>query len=1091
MAAVHQEQAFEEAVEAAMLDSGWHRGQRGSYDRSLGLDTAEMFAFIGATQAEEWERLRAFYGDDANEAQRQFARRVARELDARGAVDVLRHGVKDRGSLIRLAYFMPAHTLADDALVQYEQNRLSVTRQLAYSEKDSGKELDLVLLVNGIPVATAELKNPLTGQNVEHAKEQYRHDRDPAELLFARRALVHFAVDPDLVFLTTRLAGQETRFLPFNTGSAGAGEDGGAGNPTPAPGKYRTSYLWERVWHPDAWLDIIRRFIHLEEGEKPKRGRKPSPHARALIFPRYHQWHAVRQLVDHAAEHGSGHNYLVQHSAGSGKSNTIGWLAHRLSNLHSAANEQVFDKVIVVTDRSVLDRQLQDTIYQFEHRAGVVTKVSDKSEKSKSEQVSEALAGETTKILIVTLQTFPHVLDKVTDLSGRRFAIVVDEAHSSQSGETSAALKRVLTRLGSDDIDEDGDPLTASALARGQHGTLSYFAFTATPKPKTLELFGDRDGSEDGAEGEAVRPFHVYSMRQAIGEGFILDVLRNYVTYKTYWRLAGGDDDREVDERKARAALARFAELSPASMQQRAELIVEHFTTHTRDRLGGRAKAMVVTRSREHAVKLFRKIQEHVGMRGYDGCGTLVAFSGELKVDGLEADTVTESSLNGFSEGALPKAFAYTRADDPNAAADPQSEYRILVVAEKYQTGFDEPLLTTMYVDKPLKGVAAVQTLSRLNRTHPRKEQDDLFVLDFANEGEEIQAAFQPFFETTITAPTDPNLIYDAQRAVMDHQLLVESEMEAFAEEYARAQQIGDRATWEKAHAELYRLTHPARDRFAALLDEDPEAAEEFRAALRDYVRKYGFLAQVVGFSDRSLERLYIYGKMLAHVLRKRRDAAVDLGQVDLTHLRIGRTGDHDLGLSPEGEGMLPGFTGGGPGARHEPPRTSLAELIDDLNERFGSNLGQEDLVSGAVKDAMAVPQVQRSPTKTRRISGTSSTTSSRTSCTSGSKTTPRRCSNTPTTRTSTPRSRAGPGATRTSRCAATSPDRSARWTSARSPAGTRPPRPSGAAGWGRCGPPTTSGSTARWRSRCCAPTPSRRASTATRWRGASCASRG
>ncbi|WAL67689.1 DEAD/DEAH box helicase family protein [Amycolatopsis cynarae] len=951
--AVHTEQAFEDAIEASLIAAGWHRGQRDGYDRELGIDTDQLFTFIGATQSDVWEQLRAYYGDDSAEAQRSFARHVAKEIDKRGAVDVLRHGVRDRGHLIRLAYFRPAHTLADDALVRYEQNRLSVTRQLAYSDTERGKELDLALFINGIPVATAELKNPLTGQSVEHAKEQYRRDRDPRELLFAKRALVHFAVDPDLVFLTTRLAGDKTRFLPFNTGSEGPGEDGGAGNPPAQPGRYRTSYLWEEVWQPEAWLDIIRRFVHLEEGQPQRGGRRPGPHDRSLIFPRYHQWHAVRSLVSHAADHGSGHNYLVQHSAGSGKSNTIAWLAHRLSNLHSAENEQVFDKVIVITDRSVLDRQLQDTIYQFEHRAGVVTRISDKGEGSKSEQVSAALAGETTKILIVTLQTFPYVLEKVDGLRGKRFAIIVDEAHSSQSGESAAALKRVLTKLGSDDIDEDSDPLTAAALARGRHGTLSYFAFTATPKPKTLELFGER-------VGETMRPFHIYSMWQAIEEGFILDVLRNYVTYKTYWRLTGGDDGREVDERKASAALARFAELSPTSLQQRAEIIVEHFIKHTRDRLGGRAKAMVVTRSREHAVKLYRKLRSYVDMRGYRDCGVLVAFSGELKVDNLDADTVTESALNGISEAALPKAFAYTRADDENAAANPKPEYRILVVAEKYQTGFDQPLLTTMYVDKPLKSVAAVQTLSRLNRTHPRKGQDDLFVLDFANDAEDIQKAFKPFFEATITAPTDPNLIYDAQRAVMDHQLLVESEMEAFAAEYERAQQFaGDQAKWDRAHAELYRLTDPARDRFAQLLEEDTERAEEFRSALRDYVRKYGFLAQVVGFTDRSLERLYVYGKILIPRLNRRQDPGIDLGQVDLTHLRIGKTGEHDLALTAEGEQMLPGFTGDGTGGQRERPRTSLAELIAELNERFGSNLGEGDIVQGSAEAAMAEPQVR------------------------------------------------------------------------------------------------------------------------------------
>ncbi|MGH3647276.1 MAG: type I restriction endonuclease subunit R, partial [Micromonosporaceae bacterium] len=777
---VHHERAFEDAIEAALLDGGWHKGLPGSYDRALGLDTGEMYAFIGATQTETWEKLLASYGADTDEAMRQFARRVAQEIDARGVLDVLRHGVRDRGHLIRLAYFRPAHTLADDALVQYEGNRLTVMRQLAYSEKDRGKELDLALFVNGVPVATAELKNPFTAQTVEHAKGQYRYDRDPRELLFAKRAIVHFAVDPELVFLTTRLAGAATRFLPFNTGTAGPGNSGGAGNQPATPGRYRTSYLWEQVWQRDAWLDIIRRFAHVEEVDK-KAGRS-SVHTRPLIFPRYHQWHAVRELTAHAAEHGSGHNYLVGHSAGSGKSNTIAWLAHRLSNLHGADNEPVFDKVIVVTDRSVLDRQLQDTIYQFEHKAGVVRKISEKSEGSKSEQVAEALSGATAKVLIVTLQTFPYALEKIEGLRGKRFAVIVDEAHSPQSGESAAALKRVLLKLGSDEIDENGDLLTASALARGRHETLSYFAFTATPKAKTLELFGTRVGG-------VMRPFHVYSMRQAIEEGFILDVLRNYVTYKTYWRLANGNpDDPEVDERKASAALARFATLSPTSLEQRAELIVEHFIKHTRGRLGGRAKAMVVTRSREHAVKLYRKINAYVQMRGYAGCDALVAFSGEVKVDGLDSDRVTEPGINGFGEKALPAEFGYTRADDPHAATHPRREYRILVVAEKYQTGFDQPLLTTMYVDKPLMNVAAVQTLSRLNRIHPRKEQDDLFVLDFANEAGDIAEAFKPFYEVTITEPTDPNLIYTAERQVMDFQLLVDSEMAAFAEEFERAQ---------------------------------------------------------------------------------------------------------------------------------------------------------------------------------------------------------------------------------------------------------------------------------------------------------------
>lgn len=950
---VHREIAFEDAIERAMRDVGWRQGQPAHYRRELGLDTAMLMEFFGATQAQQWDKLVAYSGGDPDAAQRAFAERLAREIDDRGAVDVLRHGVKDRGLLFRLAYFRPAHTLADDALIQYEQNRLSVTRQLHYSVKEPDRSLDLVLFVNGIPVATAELKNPLTGQTVEHAKEQYRRDRDPRELLFARRTLVHFAVDPELVFITTRLAGSATRFLPFNTGSEGPGVDGGAGNPPAGGAGYRTSYLWERVWQPEAWLDLIRRFLHVENADGD--GRRRSVHDKPMIFPRYHQWHAVRALTEHAATHGSGHNYLVQHSAGSGKSNTIAWLAHRLSNLHSDANEPVFDKVVVITDRSVLDTQLQDTIYQFEHRAGVVRKISN-SDGTKSEQVASALAGETTKILIVTLQTFPHVLEKVSGLRGKRFAIIVDEAHSSQSGESSAALKKVLLRLGSDDVDDDGDLLTASALARGRHETLSYFAFTATPKAKTLELFG----TPHPATGN-LRPFHVYSMRQAIEEGFILDVLANYVTYRTYWKLSNANpDDREVDQRKAAAQLARFAVLHSTSLGQRAEIIMDHFHDHIRGSLGGRAKAMVVTSSRDHAVRLYRKLVAYRDMRGYDDCGVLVAFSGELAVAGVEDDTVTEAGLNGFAEGELPKRFGYTRADDPHAEKNPKPEYRILVVADKYQTGFDQPLLTTMYVDKRLRNVAAVQTLSRLNRTRPGKSQEDLLVLDLANEAEDIREAFKPFYETTTTEPTDPNLLYTAQRQVMDFALLVESEMEAFAVAYLAAEGAARTdAQWQRAHADLYRYTDPARDRFAQLLADDPERSEEFRGALQGYVRKYGFLSQVVSYHDRELERLYVYGRLLLTCLDRREDPSVDLGEVDLTHLRITRTGEHDVSLSPEGEQVLPGFTGDGAGRRNEPEQVSLSELIADLNDRFGVNLSDEDLVGGSARAAMGDPRVR------------------------------------------------------------------------------------------------------------------------------------
>lgn len=930
MSRSHSERAFEDAVEGALLASGWHRGHHDSYQAEFGLDPSHLIPFIEATQPDAWRTLEQYAREDQALAEREFLRFLGKEIDSRGALDVLRNGVKDRGVRIQLCYFSPAHTVAEDALDEYRQNRLSVTRQLRYST-DNTNTLDLVLFVNGIPVATAELKNPLTGQTVEDAKQQYRHDRDPKELLFAKRTLVHFAVDPDLVFLTTRLCGKDTLFLPFNQGTGGPGNIGGAGNP--AVGEhgsgYRTAYLWEQVWQPDNWLDLIKRFLHVEDSKTTKsRGRsngRGSARDRTLIFPRYHQWHAVRRLTAHAAWHGSGNNYLVMHSAGSGKSNTIGWLAHRLSTLHGSAepgaldeaavrdgriavNEPVFHKIVVVTDRDVLDKQLQHTIYQFDHTPGVVERVTG-SGGSKSAEVTKALANTATKIVIVTVQTFPHVLDGVSGLSDKRMAIIVDEAHSGQSGDSVITLKKVLRGLGAEETGDAEDLLTASAQHRGSHANLSYFAFTATPKSKTLQLFG----VDDPATGKK-RAFHIYSMRQAIEEGFILDVLRNYTTYKTYWRVAKeGAEAIEVNPDKAGAELARIAYLDPATMLAHAEVILRHFQDHTRKQLGGRAKAMVVTRSRESAVRMYRALHKKIDDLSLPDPGVLVAFSGKLTVDGQE---YSEPQMNEQPDGSslpereLPGAFGYTRADDPNAA---RPEYRILVVADKYQTGFDQPLLTTMYVEKPLAGVAAVQTLSRLNRTHPLKSQDDLFVLDFANDAENIQQEFKPYYEEAITTPADPNLLYQKQRAVMDHQILVESEMQAFVDGYLGAQPDaatdGGGRSWERKHAALYRHIDPAVRRFDALAAEDPDAAEEFRADLSDYVRKYGFLAQVMQFTDPELERLYLYGKHLLNLLPGRQNPAVDIGQVDLTHLRVSKTGEHDVSLDPEGEQELRGST--------------------------------------------------------------------------------------------------------------------------------------------------------------------------------------
>ncbi|WP_067653343.1 type I restriction endonuclease subunit R [Nocardia harenae] len=983
---VHSEQTFGEAIIQAMLANGWREGNPHEYRAELGLDLGELLTFISQTQQPEWDALLATYGEDHNAAQQGFAKRLGDELAAKGLMRVLREGVKDRGILIRIAYFKPNLVTSDAALHAYKANRLTVVRELPYATKPgaSRPRLDLALLLNGIPVATAELKNPLTGQGVEEAKAQYRTDRDPTELIFKHRVIANFAVDPDLVFVTTQLRAAKTVFLPFNTGSAGPGNAGGKGNPSPTvAGKYATSYLWEQVWQPDNWLDLLERFVHTTEQKGP--GGKTT---RSTIFPRFHQWDAVKKLTAHAATHGAGHHYLVMASAGSGKSNTIGWLAHRLSDLHTERLENldpaardaglrpgvpVFDKVIIITDRRNLDSQLRDTVGGFERVHGLVVKIDDKAG-SKSEQLARALNSQSGKIITVTLHTFPALLEYLrreqTKLAGGRYAIVIDEAHSSQSGDAAAAVRSALRDLGLDADDDEGgavaaklpEHLRAKAAARAKAANISYFAFTATPKAKTLENFGTADGSE-------YRPFHTYSMRQAIEEGFILDPLRNYVTYQAYYRLVNQNPtDVEVPEAKASSMLARFAFMHPSAVDQHAEVIVEHFIAHTRSRLGGRAKSMVVTASRQSAVAMARAIKRFLRVREYDtkypDVGVLVAFSGSLEVDGEE---VTEPSENdGLAESALPKAFRYTRADDraTKSGGKGQREYRILVVAEKYQTGFDEPLLTTMYVNKTLTGIAAVQTLSRLNRTRTGKAQQDLVVLDFVNEAEHIRESFAPYYEDAFTLPTDPNLLYVARDRVMNAPILITPEMQEFAVAYLVAERkaAGSAAAWTKLHAELYRHLAPAVDRFALLLDsteeDDVALAESFRADLGDYIRKYGFLAQIVPYQDPDLELLYLYGRHLLNRLPRRADGGIDIGEIDLSHLRLEQTGEHDLGLAPEGAQELRGF-GDGAGPAAEPEKSLLSALVERFNERYGTEFSEEHLAL-PFEAAMDEPQVEQ-----------------------------------------------------------------------------------------------------------------------------------
>ena len=890
---------------------------RPDFDANVGLDTTELFRFIEETQPEKWEKLVKAHGGDEEVAYRKLAQRLAQQIDERGTVDVLRHGIRDQNVEFRLSYRKPAFGVAPELVAHYDANRLTVTRQLPF-DPESNKTLDLCLFLNGLPVATAELKNHLTGQNIEHAVEQYRNDRDPKNVTLGRRALVHFAVDPDLVSMTTRLEGKETRFLPFNLG-----HNLGAGNP-PNPAGHKTSYLWERIWAKDPWLDILHRFIHVVRPEKGSTAARRA--AENVIFPRYHQWDAVMKLEADAAANGSGRSYLVQHSAGSGKSNTIAWAAHRLSTIHSGDDRKVFDKVIVITDRVILDRQLQETIYQFEHARGVVVKIDDDST-----QLAEALAGEQARIIITTLQKFPFVLGKVGDLPSRNYAVIIDEAHSSQTGEAAKEMRlalgageeQELTAAEAEDsgllaaaIDPIEEALARSVAARsGRQSNLSYFAFTATPKGRTLEMFGTLNPQSGVHE-----PFHLYSMRQAIEEGFIMDVLANYTTYQTFWKVERAvEKDPQYDTKKARRAIARFVGLHPHHLSQKAEIIVEHFRAHTAKEMGGLAKAMVVTSSRLHAVRYKQNIDKYIAAKGYDDIKTLVAFSGKIE-DG-SGSPLTEANMNGFPESRTAEEFSGTG-------------YGVMIVAEKFQTGFDQPLLHTMYVDKTLVGLAAVQTLSRLNRIHPLKK--NTFVLDFRNDTEEIVQAFDQFHGVTVAPPTDPNILWDTRRLLDDFDVLRPEEVVA-----ALPALIGAGIPDGERSAATYAAIGPAKGRFEEMGDEE---GLEFRDALIRFVRTYSFVSQIASFTDPALEGDYVFCRALSSYLRDTASVErLDLGsEVELTHLRHQMTFKGSLELTSD-TGEVASFFGEGKGGQQEMELEHLSSIVEILNERFGTDLTDVD----------------------------------------------------------------------------------------------------------------------------------------------------
>jgi type I restriction enzyme, R subunit len=936
---VHLEKPFEDFLADHLTRHGWIAGDPKRWNRELALDPDNLFAFLEASQPKKWQRLVAIHADNVQE---RFLARLTKELDARGTIDLLRRGIEDHGVRLQLCFFRPAHGMAPEAVELYNRNRLIVTQQVHFDPR-SKDSIDLVFCVNGLPVATAELKSPTSGQDVNHAIAQYRTDRDARLPLFAgkKRALVHFAVDADLVFMTTRLAGLETDFLPFNRGIR-SGIHTGAGNP-PNPNGHRTAYLWEEVLQCDSWLDLLERFVHLQKTESEFDGKLIKEEH--LIFPRYHQLDATRKLVVHARDNGPGHRYLVQHSAGSGKSNTIAWLAHQLSSLHGAGDRPVFDSTIIVTDRRNLDKQLQDTVYQFDHKPGVVQPID-----RDSDQLAAAMTAGT-RIIITTLQKFPFILKKIGTLGAQRFAIIVDEAHSSTTGRAAEKLRDVLKMVDIEDQEEDlpdgEDEVAKEVEGVGALPHVSYFAFTATPKAKTMNLFGEK--TPEGGR----RPFHVYSMRQAIEEKFILDVLQNYTTYKTFFKLEKkAIDDPEVETSKAGRAVAKFMELHPHNIEQKVRVMVDHFVNKVMPQIDGRAKAMVVARSRIQAVKYKQAFDTYIKERGYP-VRSLVAFSGTVRDElGLE---YTEPQMNeaanegkSLAEKALPAKFN-------------RPEFRILLVAEKYQTGFDQPLLHTMYVDKRLDGVKAVQTLSRLNRIYPPLKKDT-FVLDFVNDAETIRKAFLPYYEeATLLEETDANLLYDLNRKIIDAQVLWQGDIDSAWRALEGAGDI------KSGNAALNAALDPAVERFRAL---EKSERDGFRGWVQGYVRLYAYLLHIVPFGDLDLLKLYEVGRFFLRKLPRTEQTSLDLDdQVALRYYRLTKIGEHRIAL---GEDEIPGLEGPraiGELREKEVTKTRLSEIVARINQVFGADLGAEaELTIAQVENRMVDDEKLAAQAKANRI---------------------------------------------------------------------------------------------------------------------------
>ena len=903
-----KESGFEEFIEQQLVElHNYQTRQTSAYDKKLCMDTELVLSFVKNTQPDEWAKLEEQLGD---EAESKFLARLDDEITSRGLLSVFREGITDRGVRFKLAFWKPQNNMNPQTIADYEGDILSVVRQVKYSEKNENS-IDMVLFVNGLPVFTVELKNQFTGQNVINAINQYKTDRDQKEkLLSFKRCLTHFAADTDQAYMTTRLSGMTTYFLPFNKGDKGS-----AGNPVAPAGKYKTHYLWEEVWAKDSVFDLLGNFIQeIFEEKEDKNGRKIRKET--LIFPRYHQLDTVRRIVQDAQEYGSGKNYLIQHSAGSGKSNTIAWTAHRLAELHNHENKNVFDGVIVITDRRVLDRQLSETVKSFSQTTGLVKHVESSSD------LKEAIETGI-KIITSTLQKFPVIVETIEKTAGKRFAVIVDEAHSSQSGENAADLRQALTL---DEAEQQEareeklfktveDQLVERMKARKVSSPyLSFFAFTATPKQKTLELFG----TEDPLSGK-YGPFSLYSMKQAIEEKFILDVLKNYTTYETYFGLLKKvEDDPEFDKKKAQRLLVGYVERHEHAIDKKVAIMVEHFEEKISGLIEGKAKAMIVTKSRLHAVRYKNAFDKYLFEKGYHH-KSLVAFSGTVKDGELE---YSEAQMNGVSEKQTAEEFK-------------KDEYKFLIVAEKFQTGFDQPLLSVMYVDKKLGGVSAVQTLSRLNRTTYGK--DETFVLDFVNNTEDIKDAFQPYYTTTLLSEaTNPNILHDLERDVRNFKFFSDFEINGFVEEYLSG------ATPDK-------LNHIIDAVVVRIANENltQEELEGFKSTGNDYLKKYSFISQIVSFEDPQLERLYIFLKFLIKKLPKYPDPLPYevLEAVDMETYKIEKKIETHVLLDNE-DGVIDPMSGGGDAKGQGQEETDmLSKIIKEMNDRFGANLTEADKV--------------------------------------------------------------------------------------------------------------------------------------------------